>query len=131
MSLPVKRLPKHFLPVSLMFLAYRLDLEFLLDFNRNEEIKSFPFLVLFLILLSMSLCHPNPLYVLFPLHPIYVLIPGNYAARNVNLCKHFVKKSDISFYCWTSISSMTQQLYKYSRTHTRMFLVELFTVAEM
>lgn len=35
------------------------------DEGRNEEIKSFPFLILFLILLSMSLCHPHPLYVFF------------------------------------------------------------------
>ena len=32
-----------------MVLAYRLDLEFLLDFNSDEEIQSFVFLILSLI----------------------------------------------------------------------------------
>lgn len=33
----------------------------------------------------------------------------SFAARNVNLCKHFGKESDILFYCWTNIvyDSMT------------------------
>lgn len=33
----------------------------------------------------------------------------SFATRNVNLCKHFGKESDILFYCWTNIlyDSMT------------------------
>ena len=49
MSPSVKELPKHFLLVQLMVLAYRLGLEFLLDFDKNEEIQSFVSLILFLI----------------------------------------------------------------------------------